>query len=387
MSLDFINSFRDKSVFVTGHTGFKGSWLTLWLNRLGAHVTGYSLAPPTDPSNFVTSNVERAAVKNYQADIREYSRLQAAMKAAQPDVVFHLAAQALVRKSYLEPRQTFEVNAMGTANLLEGVLSLGRACTVIVVTTDKCYDNANQERGHRETDPLGGNDPYSASKGAAEIITASYRKSFCSAESLTVTGVKIATVRAGNVIGGGDWGTDRIVPDAVKALSIGQPVAVRNPASIRPWQHVLEPLSGYLTLAARMLSSNEPGLCGGWNFGPSADSEATVEQLVEAVCKAFGKGTWKKAGSAPQPGEEKILRLDITKAREQLGWQPCWGFEETIERTSRWYRAFYENPGRSTRNLCAQDISEYESASSIASGDFPFMPLQNPILNSDRASG
>ncbi len=387
MSVGFTDGFFGRSVFLTGHTGFKGSWLALWLHRLGAHVTGYSLPSPADPSNFVSSRVGETLVRSYDADVRDFAALQAALRACQPDLVIHLAAQALVRQSYLDARETFDVNIMGTANVLESVRSLHRPCTVIVVTSDKCYDNSDHQRVHRETDPLGGNDPYSASKAAAEIVTSAYRKSFFSPEGLAAPSIKVATVRAGNVVGGGDWAVDRIVPDAVRALSSGRPLAVRNPGSIRPWQHVLEPLSGYLTLASRMLSSDDPALCSSWNFGPTAEDEATVEDLVEGFCQAWGNGKWQRSGVRDQLAEERCLRLSSTKAREQLGWQPRWSFHEAVERTARWYRTFHDGPACSTRDLCVRDISDYETSDSGTDSSLNFMRLADSTGTTDRISG
>jgi CDP-glucose 4,6-dehydratase len=369
MTLSFADALCDRSVFLTGHTGFKGSWLALWLNHLGARITGYSLAPPSIPSNFVSSQIGGVLARSYGADVRDFAALRAALDACCPDLVIHLAAQALVRRSYLEARETFEVNVMGTVNILQALRSLGRPCSVIVVTSDKCYDNSDSERNHTETDPLGGNDPYSASKAAAEIVTAAYRRSFFSTGDLATRGVKVASVRAGNVIGGGDWAADRIVPDVMRALASGETITVRNPGSIRAWQHVLEPLSGYLTLAARMLSSDDATLCSGWNFGPRAEDESTVEKLVDALCRAWGHGKWLSTVANKQFAEERTLRLSSKKARAHLGWQPRWNFREVVERTARWYRAFYDRPGDSTRELCLQDIADYEAAGAEAGDD------------------
>jgi CDP-glucose 4,6-dehydratase len=376
MRLNFMEAFRGRSAFLTGHTGFKGSWLALWLDRLGAHVTGYSLAPPSVPSNFVSSQIGGVIARSYDGDVLDFAALRAALKASRADVVIHLAAQALVRQSYIDPSATFEVNVMGTLNILDAVRSLERPCVVIIVTSDKCYDNSAGDESHTETDPLGGNDPYSASKAAAEIVTAAYRKSFFSAgypaTNLATRGVKVASVRAGNVIGGGDWAADRIVPDAVRALASGETIALRNPGSIRAWQHVLEPLSGYLTLAAKMLSSEDATLCSGWNFGPSAADEATVEKLTEDLCRAWGNGKWRSTGASKQFAEEHTLRLSSERARTQLGWEPRWSFSEAVERTARWYRAFYDHPGDSTRDLCLQDITDYEAAGAGTHDDLTF---------------
>lgn len=358
---NWLGCFRERPVFVTGHTGFKGSWLTLWLNHLGARVTGYSLAPPTDPSNFSTSQIEELLTRHVSGDVRDPEKIQDAMEACQPDVVFHLAAQTLVRQSYADARETWETNVLGTVNVLEAVRKLRRPCAVIIVTSDKCYENRGPERRHREGDPLGGSDPYSASKAAAEVVTESYRASFFPPENAREHGIKLASVRAGNAIGGGDWAKDRIVPDSIRALIAQRPIPVRNPRSIRPWQHVLEPLSGYLTLAGRMIESDDAALCGAWNFGPRAKDEATVQQLVQMLVEAWGEGHWEPAGEVNQPAEENLLRLSTEKAEKELGWRARWSIRETVRRTVDGYRSFQAHPKRSTRDVCMRDIVEYEA--------------------------
>lgn len=358
-----MESFQGRSVFITGHTGFKGSWLTLWLQRLGARVSGYSLLPPTDPNNFVASRVRDVLVRHTSADVRDTPQLQGAIEAARPDVIFHLAAQPLVRQSYLDPHQTMEVNVMGTAGLLESVRKLGRPCVLIMVTSDKCYENRDSARRHVETDPLGGSDPYSASKAAAELLVEAYRESFFRPQDYRKHGVKLASVRAGNVIGGGDWAGYRIVPDTVKAMAANKAVAVRNPDAIRPWQHVLEPLSGYLTLAGRLLQSDDAALCSGWNFGPNASEEATVQDVVETLLQFWDGAKWEDASGTVQPREEHMLRLSNDKARKKLGWRPRWSFQEAVKHAGRWYQRFYADRSKSTRDLCWQDISDYEAAS------------------------
>lgn len=364
---DLPTAFAEKSVFVTGHTGFKGAWLSLWLSRLGARVTGYSLPPPTHPSTFDAAGVSDVLAQHHEADIRDGARLAQAMRAAAPDVVFHLAAQPLVRLSYAEPRETFDVNVIGTAAVLDAVRTLGRPCAVIVITSDKCYENREHVFGYRETDPLGGFDPYSASKGAAEIVVASYRQSFFPIERANSHGVRLASVRAGNVIGGGDWAEDRIAADIVRSLSVGDPVPVRNPRAIRPWQHVLEPLSGYLLLAARMLVGEEGArLAEPWNFGPSSVEVITVRELVELFVAAWGSGDWKDISTPDQVHEAHLLRLSIDKAVTRLGWCPRWSVAEMVRRTAEWYRSFYERresertPGF-MRTMCMAQIADYES--------------------------
>jgi len=353
-----VSAFSGKRVFVTGHTGFKGSWLTLWLKRLGAEVYGFSLPPPTTPSNYALANVKSALAGETIGDIRDSRGLQQSMTAFAPDVVFHLAAQPLVRDGYAQPFETFDVNVMGTACVLDAVRGLGRPCAVVCITTDKCYENREQVWGYRECDPLGGYDPYSASKGAAEILISSYRRSFFNPERLCEHGVQLASARAGNVVGGGDWARDRIMTDAVAALIAGRPVPVRNPYAIRPWQHVLEPLSGYLLLAAAMLTKPDAVWCSGWNFGPVSGTELRVGQLMDAFVRAWGSGSWVDQSSPGQPHEAGVLRLCIEKAGWELGWRPRWLAQEMVERTARWYRHVLCDKA-SARAACEADIEEY----------------------------
>jgi CDP-glucose 4,6-dehydratase len=338
-------------------------------------VYGYALPAATNPNNCAVSQVRELLAGHVEGDVRDAAALQTAVEAARPDVIFHLAAQALVRESYAAPRETFEVNAMGTANLLEAVRKLGRPCIVVIVTSDKCYENREQVWGYREEDAMGGHDPYSASKGVAEVITASYRRSFFNPAKIAGHGVKLASARAGNVIGGGDWSPDRIVVDAVTHLSRSEPVPVRNPAAIRPWQHVLEPLGGYLQLAAALTSAHEPSvlawLCSAWNFGPRAGDEATVKELVTRFCAAWdatggaaagGGASWKDVSDPAAPHEAGILRLSIDKATWLLGWKPRWNLEQTVARTAGWYRAYYDAPSRSMRAACLADLDAYMAA-------------------------
>lgn len=354
----FAGAFTGRSVFVTGHTGFKGSWLALWLQRLGAKVTGYATKPPTTPSNFEVSGIRELLAEHHEADIRDRARLSAALQKAAPDVVFHLAAQSLVRESYRSPYDTFEVNTQGTAAVLEALRLLGRPCAVVIVTSDKCYENEDRSSARRESDALGGYDPYSASKGAAEIVTASYRRSFFPPDQIVKHGVRVASARAGNVIGGGDWAKDRIVPDMVDALTGERPVPVRNPDAVRPWQHVLEPLSGYLTLAARLLRADPADFCTAWNFGPAEGKEAPVRRLVEGFIEAWGGGTWADRRDPAAPHEAPLLSLSIEKARSQLKWTPRWSLEEAVRRTATWYRRFRKDPGQA-RASCLDDIAAF----------------------------
>jgi CDP-glucose 4,6-dehydratase len=355
-------AFAGLPVLVTGHTGFKGSWLALWLHRLGAKVSGFALPPPTEPSNFYASRVGELLEHHVVGDVRERDAVHAAVEQTKPRVLFHLAAQPIVRESYETPYETFDVNVMGTAAVLEAVRRRGAPCVVVVVTSDKCYENQEQLWGYRETDPMGGRDPYSASKGATELVVASYRRAFFAPDALDRHGVCVASARAGNVIGGGDWAKDRLVVDCMRALSRSEPVIVRNPTSVRPWQHVLEPLGGYLHLAAEMLARPSATVAAGWNFGPSIADCVPAERLVAEVCRAWGDGRWEVRAPAHAPHEAGLLRLNIEKAQTVLGWQPRWRVSEAVARTVSWYRAFYERPGASMSAACESDIEAYERA-------------------------
>lgn len=354
--------FRDRSVFVTGHTGFKGSWLSLWLDSLGARVVGYSLPAPTNPSNFEVSRVHDLIHHHYEADVRNLDALSEAVDTTDPEVVFHLAAQPIVLESYKNPVETAAINILGTVHLLEAIRRRGRPCCVILVTSDKCYGQRDQPWGHREDEQLGGEDPYSASKAAAEILAASYRQSYFDPTDLQNHGVKLATVRAGNVIGGGDWAPHRIVPDIVKALESGEPVKVRNPAAIRPWQHVVEPLGGYLTLASEMLVATGGDLCTSWNFGPARHDEGSVGDVVEGFLQSWGNGSWTTSVDQSAPRESAVLRLATNRATARLGWRPLWSLSETVHRTARWYRRHADAPHQSMREECLTDITDYQNA-------------------------
>ncbi len=361
VTVPFAESFVDRSVFVTGHTGFKGSWLCMWLERLGARVTGYALAPPTEPNNFTVSGIRDGLSGHHEADVRDEARLHAALQNAAPDVVFHLAAQSIVREGYRIPAETFEVNTMGTLNVLEGVRHLGKPCVVVAVTSDKCYENREQVWGYREEDAMGEYDPYGASKGAAELVIRCYRRSFFPPERVEDHQIKLASGRAGNVIGGGDWTPDALIVDVVKALEDNKPVLVRNPNAFRPWQHVLQALSGYLTLAGRLLESDDPALCSGWNFGPLPGNELPVRDIVVQFLQHWGGGSWTDVSDAAAPHESNILRLAVDKAIWQLQWRPRWSVHETLLEAARWYRQYFDDP-RSVRDLGQRQITSYEES-------------------------
>lgn len=358
--MELMSTYKGKNVFITGHTGFKGSWLSLWLSKMGANVFGYSLFPDTTPNNYTVSSVTDLLSEETIADIRDKKSLKKAIKEANPDFVFHLAAQPLVRKSYHCPVETFETNVIGSLNVLEGLRELGQPCSVVMITSDKCYENNGQIWGYRENDPLGGYDPYSASKAAAEIAVASYRQSFFPIDSLDKHGVQIATVRAGNVIGGGDWAEDRIIPDAVKALSSGKTIQVRNPNAVRPWQHVLDPLFGYLMLGAKISEGKNPELCSAWNFGPLCNEECPVSDLMDLFCKEWGHGNWNQVSLTYAPHEASVLRLSIDKAVYKLHWAPRWNLYKAIKRTAAWYKIYYNGCEGSMRDACFADIDAYQ---------------------------
>ena len=342
-SEDFSGAYRGKRVLVTGHTGFKGAWLCAWLHGLGAEVTGFSL-PAASPSLFARGRWQEHLADHVEGDIRDGSALEKAFARTRPDFVFHLAAQPLVRLSYAQPLDTFAVNVMGTAHVLECLRRLQNPCAAVLIASDKCYENPDHEiHAFSEDEPLGGSDPYSASKGAMEIVVQSYRRSFFSAPDCPV---RIASARAGNCIGGGDWATDRIVPDCIRALSAGQPVEIRHPLAVRPWQHVLEPLGGYLALGAQLSAAlDAPGpLAGAFNFGPGADSNRTVGELVTEILRHWPGGRWQPRPEPNAAAECRVLALSIEKAGDVLGWRPVWNFRETVAETVQWYRHDREHP-------------------------------------------
>jgi len=361
VSISFENAFRNRSVFVTGHTGFKGAWLCLWLARLGARVTGYALDPPTDPNHFTVAEIEDCLDGHHVADIRDLDQLSAAMRRADPDLVLHLAAQSIVRESYVNPRETFDINVMGTINVLEGLRRLRRPCAVVAVTSDKCYENREQVWGYREDDPMGERDPYGGSKGAAELAIRSYRHSFFPPDRLTEHGVKLASARAGNVIGGGDWTPHALLVDIIIGLSKDETIEIRSPDAFRPWQHVLQALSGYLTVAAKLLDSDDPKFASGWNIGPAPGNELPVRDIVEIVLRQWGGGAWRDVSrDRHHMHEAGILRLAIDKAMWELGWRPGWSIHETLRRTVQWYRHYYRGDVP-MRDVSLRQIEAYES--------------------------
>jgi CDP-glucose 4,6-dehydratase len=349
-----------RRVFLTGHTGFKGSWLCIRLHMLGAAVTGYALDPPTQPSLYALAGVDSLIRSSVIADVRDAEALRKAMAEAAPEIVIHMAAQPLVRESYRDPATTYAVNLMGTVHLLDAVRACPGVRAVINVTTDKCYENREWVWGYRENEPMGGYDPYSNSKACSELATSAYRSSFFNPADHARHGVAVASVRAGNVIGGGDWAEDRLVPDAVKALLAGKPVEVRNPNAIRPWQHVLDPLAGYLLLAERLAGVGGAAFAEGWNFGPEDDSCIPVGDLVERLCGAWGK----EARFAVQPGdhphEAAFLKLDSSKARARLGWRPRWGIDTALNRIALWHAE--TESGRPALDACREQIELHDAS-------------------------
>lgn len=350
--------WQGKKVFVTGHTGFKGSWLSLWLQSLGASVKGFALVPPTSPALFEVARVE-SGMHSQIGDIRDLAAITGSMVQFNPDVLIHMAAQPLVRLSYREPVETYATNVMGTVHVLEAARQCSNLRAVVNVTTDKCYENREWEWGYREDEPMGGHDPYSNSKGCVELITAAYRNSFFNLP----TAPALASARAGNVIGGGDWAEDRLIPDSLTAFENTRPVVVRNPLSTRPWQHVLEPLSGYLVLA-QQLWENGHSFAQGWNFGPKEEDALPVEWILDHLTAAWGDNACWQLDPDPQPHEAQYLKLDISKARRYLRWSPTWPLENTLLRIVDWHRAWLD--GQDMRLRCLAEIDAYMADMSAA---------------------
>lgn len=351
------NIYKNKIVLVTGHTGFKGSWLCIWLKKLGAHVIGYSLEPYTNRDNFVVTGL-KDKMTHIIGDVRKYKKLSTVFLEYRPEFVFHLAAQPLVRESYLNPKETYDVNIGGTINVLECCRLATTVKVIINITSDKCYENKEWIWGYRENDSLGGYDPYSSSKGCSELITSAYRKSFFNPTDFSKHHKCLSSVRAGNVIGGGDWRKDRLVPDCIKALENNEPIRVRNPDAFRPWQHVLEPLSGYLSLASIMY--REPTkFCDAWNFGPDYDSIITVRDIVDMIITEWGSGKWIHHSNQEEPHEAKLLALDINKARIFLDWHPTLRIREAIKFTVEWHKKCNEK--KNMYDVCLDQIQQFTS--------------------------
>jgi len=351
---NFQSAYKGKKILITGHNGFKGSWLSLWLKELGADVIGYSLEPPTEPNLFGALSLNKKII-HIIGDVRDEKNLFSIFKKYKPEFVFHLAAQPLVRLSYTEPKLTYETNIMGTINVLEVVRKTNSVKVCIVITTDKCYENKEWIYGYREIDPMGGYDPYSSSKACAELVVSAYRNSFFNPKDYgKMHNVALSSARAGNVIGGGDWGEDRLIPDCVKTLSQNKIINIRNPQATRPWQYVLEPLNGYLLLGSKMYKDGAK-YSSAWNFGPNDENIITVDELVKLVIKNWGSGIY-KVDNYNYPHEADLLKLDISKARTFLGWNPIYNIYETIERTINWYKNFYNDVGK--EKLCEITLSE-----------------------------
>lgn len=351
----FKNFYNGKRVLVTGHTGFKGSWLSIWLRALGAEVVGIGLDPATERDNFVLSGIGTKIEADMRADIRDGEMMKAIFVRYRPEIVFHLAAQPLVRPSYDKPVETYETNVMGTINILEAIRATDSVKVGVMITTDKCYENREQIWGYRENEPMGGYDPYSSSKGAAEIAISSWRRSFMNPDRYAEHGKSIASVRAGNVIGGGDWALDRIIPDCMRALESGRPIDIRSPKSIRPWQHVLEPLGGYLLLASKMWDKPTE-FCEGWNFGPRQDSISTVWDVAQKVVRNYGSGSLRDLSDPNALHEASLLMLDISKAKFRLGWQPVMDIDRTVNMTVDWYKRYRSSD---VQGLCLEQIEQY----------------------------
>jgi CDP-glucose 4,6-dehydratase len=360
-----VNSFwKNKKVFLTGHTGFKGSWMSLWLHSLGAEVTGYALTPPTNPSLFEAAHISEL-MHSKIGDIRDFENLKSVLTSATPDIVLHMAAQPLVRYSYAQPIETYMTNVMGTVHLLEAVRSVPSVRAVVNVTTDKCYENKEWAWGYRESEPLGGYDPYSSSKACAELVTSAYRQSFFNSAAGTGHVPAVASARAGNVIGGGDWALDRLIPDIIRSFTLGQPVTVRNPRSIRPWQHVLEPLSGYLILAQNLFERG-PEYAQAFNFGPSDQDAKPVEWIVKRMAECWGDGaSFKISQDLSAVHEATYLKLDCSKAKTLLNWEPHWDLQSSLQGIVLWSKAFKADPGQA-RALTLKDIAEFQSTSVLA---------------------
>jgi CDP-glucose 4,6-dehydratase len=349
------NVYKGRKVLITGHTGFKGSWLCLILNKLGADIYGYALDPPTNPSLFVEAKIGEI-MTSYIGDVRDYDHLFKVLQEVQPEIVIHMAAQPLVRESYKIPVETYAINVMGTVHLLEACRHTKSVKAIVNVTTDKCYENREWQWGYRENEQMGGYDPYSNSKGCSELVTSSYRNSYFNPSKYSDHGVALASARAGNVIGGGDWADDRLIPDFIRAISKGEEVKIRSPYAIRPWQHVLEPLTGYLTLAAKLFSEGSK-YAEGWNFGPDDRDAKNVEWITNTICDLWGEGASFSIDTNPQSHEANYLKLDCSKSKAELGWTPKWDIETTLKSIVDWNKAFLT--GENIRNVTEKQIETY----------------------------
>ncbi len=351
----FNNIYKNRKVLITGHTGFKGSWLCLLLHKLGADVYGYALEPPTHPSLYVEAGIDKL-VHSTIGDIRNYDFLLKTLQAIQPEIVIHMAAQPLVRESYKNPRETYEINVMGTVNLLDACRQIESIKAIVNVTTDKCYENKEWHWGYRENEPMGGYDPYSNSKGCSELVTSSFRNSYFNPKTHQEHGLALASARAGNVIGGGDWAEDRLIPDFIRAIANGEEVKIRSPYAIRPWQHVLEPLTGYLALGAKLFTEGAD-FAQGWNFGPDDKDAKNVEWITRTICELWGEGASFSIDTNPQPHEANYLKLDCSKAKAELGWEPRWNINQTLTSIVEWNKAFLA--GEDMRTVTENQIEEY----------------------------
>ncbi len=354
--MNYLSDFyKGKKVLITGHTGFKGSWLSLVLKQFGAYVYGYALTPPSTPSLYVEANID-SIITSYIGDIRDYSNLLRVLNEVKPEIVIHMAAQALVRESYLNPIETYSVNVMGTVNLFEAIRHCSSIKAVVNVTSDKCYENKEWAWGYRENEPMGGYDPYSCSKGCSELITSSFRKSFFNPTDYDKHHLLIASARVGNVIGGGDWATDRLIPDFIRSITLGENLKIRNPQAIRPWQHVLEPLCGYLMLAEKLYCGKDK-FADSWNLGPEDLDAKNVEWVSSRICQLWNDNVSFKIEDKLNPHEANYLKLDCSKAKAILGWTPKWNIETTLEKVVEWYKAFYNHQNAHT--MCEHQIKEY----------------------------
>jgi len=355
MNTLFNGIFNNRKVLITGHTGFKGSWLSLLLHHLGADVYGYALEPPSNPSLFKEAAVDQL-MTSFIGDIRDFDHLLKVIQSVQPEFIIHMAAQPLVRESYKNPIDTYSTNVMGTVNLFEAIRQTPGVKAVVNVTTDKCYENREWHWGYRENEPMGGYDPYSNSKGCSELVTSSFRNSFFNAKEYSKHGVALASARAGNVIGGGDWAEDRLIPDFIRAITKGEKLFIRSPYAIRPWQHVLEPLTGYLTLVAKLFTDG-PVYAQAWNFGPDDSDVQNVEWITKNICDLWGEGATYAIDTNPQPHEANYLKLDCSKVKAELGWYPKWNIHTALKSIVEWNKAWLNN--EDTRKVCFKQIHDY----------------------------